>query len=133
MTPPYTPSCRPELPDFDEATQRRFVENLALLIDSDYTALSEILIQQPFETLYYACDRLSRPQIESVAADIFDRFVQARPDGACRLASWRLEDHQIAYLIREHPLEIIVHAPFLLNGEQLRQFLRVHDKKVMML
>ena len=84
MTLPYTPSCSPILPVLDEATQRSIEECIALLFKSDDTKLNEILIQQPFETLYIACDRLSRPQIESVADDIFDRFVRARPAGACR-------------------------------------------------
>lgn len=131
MTPPYTPSCSPILPVLDEATQRSIEECIALLIKSDDTKLNEILIQQPFEALYIACDRLSRPQIESVADDIFDRFVRARPAGACRLASWRLNDHQIAYLVETHPWEIIVHAAFLLNGEQLKQCLSQYPDMVL--
>jgi len=121
MTPPYTPSCLPNWPAVDDATQMRFDENRELLEGCDDITLSEILIQQPFETLYNECARLSRQQIESVADAIFDRFVRARPAAACLYASWRLNRRQIAYLFVEHPWDIIIHAPSLLNAKQLRQ------------
>jgi hypothetical protein len=132
MTSPYTPSCSPIFPVLDDASQRSFEENLTLLINSDFSTLGELLIQQPLETLYNACDRLNKQQIENVADDIFDRFVRARPATACRLASWRLKDHHIAYLIEKHPWEIIVHAPSLLKGEQLRQCLSQYPDMVLM-
>lgn len=118
---PYTLSCLPNPPIWDETTINRMDENRAKLRHSDDASLGRLFLEQPLETLVNFCEELSEEQIASVPDDTFDQFFRLRPAGACLFASRRLSESQIAYCLERHPWDILFHAPFLLDSDQLGQ------------
>lgn len=117
------PSCSPSLPMIDSETLARIVANLEL---HQTVPLNELFEMQPIETFYSSADKLSLKQISGVPDTVFDEFVRLRPPAVIRLMPDKISRLHIEYLVQQHPWNIIVHGPQLLDDKQIQTCIKLY-------